>query len=108
MVGNKNSMNISFDNIDMIYEDTSIFDLFSLINSSDMVLTQIGWTIAMAEILNKKVFVCFSQLGFSSENWFFNTITPKKVIIKDTSSYFVDDMNSEEIEERYNKLICLK
>ena len=104
----KNSMDISFKGMDAIMEDTTIDELFDLFNSADMVITQIGWTLAMAEILNKKLFVFFSGRGLKSKDYFFRTITPRKVITKRTSSYCIDDWSSKKIQRRFEKLKCSK
>ncbi len=108
MVGVKNSLDFEIKGIDETIEKTSIDDLFKIINASDMVITQIGWTIALAEILNKKIFVIFSVNGLESDNWFFNTITPKKVITKQTSSYCIDNWTNEKINKKFQELKCSK
>ena len=85
-------MQFDFNGIDEYLPETSFDDVMSIINASDMIISQIGWTIAAAEILNKKIFVLFSAKGRKSKNWFFKTITPEKVITKKTSEYCFDNI----------------
>ena len=70
-----------------------------------MFITQIGWGIAAAEALNKKIFVIFAEKGFHSSDKFFSTITPAKVITKETSYYCIDNENYNIIKEKFNNAI---
>jgi hypothetical protein len=97
---------IKFSNVDLDYTDrTDIKMLLGLINISDIFITSIGWGIAAAEALNKKVFVLFAQSGLNSSNKFFSSITPKKVITKKTSFYSVDNEPYEKIKEEFENAI---
>lgn len=80
-----------WDNIDIDLTDrTSVPALMWLYSAVDGVLSTIGNPVAFAEAFDTPLFCVFAQSGFDSNNRFFSTIRPHKVITKETSYYAVD------------------
>lgn len=104
LMGQQGSFKYHFEGIDMdVVGQTDYKELIELYTMSDMIITQIGYSIALAEALNKRIFVLFSKAGLDSDEYFFRTITPKKVITKPTSSWAHDKMEYKEIIQRFNE-----
>lgn len=78
-------------NYNEIFENTTINQLLNLVDCSDLILSQNGHILAIAEALNKKIISIFSSNLINCEDDFFRTITPSKVITKPTSYYCYDN-----------------
>lgn len=96
--------NIFYKNFDHILDETSINQLMNLVFQSDLIISQNGHILALAEGLNKNIICFFSSKLKKTNNIFFNSITPKKVITKKTSNYVYDD-DLEKINFLFKKLI---
>lgn len=73
--------------------------LLWLASKSDMILTQCGHMLPIAESLDKKVFVLFSHKSINSDNYITRTATPSKVITKGHVAYAYD--NEEGIIDKW-------
>lgn len=87
----KDGTNIFYKNFDYLLEKTSINQLMNLVFQSDFIISQNGHMLALAESLNTKIISIFSSKLRETNDVFFNSITPKKVITKKSSHYVYDD-----------------
>lgn len=84
---------------------SNISELFAIIDSSDVVLTQPGYMCPMAESLNKKLFVIFSARGMRTNQSFYRHIRPAKVLTKKSSIACTDREPIEQIIEKFGNYI---
>lgn len=88
---------------------SSINDLgeyFKTIDSADIVMTQPGHCVPIAEALNKKLFCVFARAGLESMEKRFRFTTPEKILTKKTSSWCVDDESEQEIYNKFKAVLC--
>lgn len=74
-----------------IKNETDITNLLAFVNSADLVLTQVGALLPIAEALGKKCISILSANYRKSGDAFLNQITPRKVVSAPTSVCFQDD-----------------
>ena len=60
-------------------------ELVKLFNESKLIITQIGWAIALAEMLDKPLIAIFTKRALNNDNKFISTITPEKIVTKPTT-----------------------
>jgi len=101
-VGQSSAYGFKFSGIglDMV-DKTDYKGLLDLYSMADIVLSQIGYSVALAEALDTRIFVLFAQSGLDSEEYFFRTITPKKVITKESSYWASDSMEYDDIRRTF-------
>jgi hypothetical protein len=78
----------AFKNEGPVYRITHYHDFFELVdmfNSSRLVISQVGWAIPLAEMLDVNILTLFTKRALESENHFINTITPNKICQKVTT-----------------------
>ena len=71
----------------------SLMDYISIIAGADVVLTQPGHCVPIAEALDKKLLCVFSRAGINSTEKRYRYTTPKKILTKPSSAYAFDDQN---------------
>jgi hypothetical protein len=69
----------------------SYYQTLALFRGSDLIVCQQGWSTALAEGLNKRCLVVFSDKIRNSKSDFIRQITPKKVCCKVTTSFVWDN-----------------
>lgn len=81
-------------------DQTCVTDMIDLAYAAaDRFYAQASFALPLAESFDKKVLLCFSAKGFTSRHQAVRTITPKKLLHKKTSTYFVDNWPRERIAE---------
>jgi hypothetical protein len=107
LAGNKNIYKYKLSGIDLDLTDTlNIYELFQLINQSDICLSQSCFFVPFAEVLNKKSFVIFSAEGFKSTIKFYPHITPKKVINKhEIIGHAIDNESESIVIRKFRELL---
>lgn len=70
---------------------TSLTDLLDIASVADAFFGQCSFIIPLAEIFNKPLLVLWSAKGLTSNNTAISTITPDKVLSKETSCYVFDN-----------------
>ncbi len=70
---------------------TDIPNLLAFVNAADLVLTQVGALLPIAEALGKKCISLLSHNYRKAGDPFLNQITPRKVVCSSTSVCFEDD-----------------
>ena len=79
----------SYTNVYILDKELPFLDLVKLFNESELVITQVGWAVALAEILDRFLIGIFTERALNSNNKFISTIKPHKVITKPTSTYII-------------------
>lgn len=79
-----------FDNLENIDIKHNFSNMVSLISKASLVVTQVGNTLHLSEALGIKTHVIFSKKGLNCSNFFIKTITPKKVLFTENSSWEID------------------
>lgn len=72
-------------------ESGSYYQTLAMFRGSDLIVCQQGWSTALAEGLNKRCLVVFSDKIRNSKSDFIRQITPKKVCCKNTTSFVWDN-----------------
>jgi len=70
--------------IDTKYEFQELVDIF---NRARLVITQVGWAVPFAEMLDVPCLAVFTERALNSSNSFIRTITPKKICHKKTTIF---------------------
>lgn len=107
LIGKNTTCTFFYENIDLDLSNAdypNINWLFNLVYESNMILSQTGHMPAIAEGLDKKIFLAYSAKGLNSTNPFLNTITPKKILTKLTSGYVIDSWPWKEVEEKFQQI----
>lgn len=107
MSGLPNGMPFEFDGID---EDLSHIDsiprLTALVDQADITICPSSHFVSMAEGLDKKLLIGFSQRAIDCNISFYRWSTPAKVITKpNTSDAFVDSEPIKEILDKFERLL---
>jgi len=74
-----------FENIKFLAEQIDFFDLVDMFNSAKLVISQIGWTVPLAEMLDVPINVIFTRRALNSGQRFINTIKSHKIKTKETT-----------------------
>jgi len=82
---------------------TSISDLLDIASIADGFYGQPSFIIPLAESFNKPLMVVWSEKGLNCSEPYIGTITPKKILSKNTSMFIVDDWTEEKIVETVNE-----
>jgi len=91
LLSNKKDNEIFCCDFDMEINRTTINELLNLIKQSDLIISQNGHILAMAEAMEKKIITVFSSKLKTTNDFFLRSITPQKVITKSTSKYLYDN-----------------
>lgn len=73
-----------------LYDQTSVSDLLDLIKIADGVVTQCGYPIPMAECFDTPLLAVWSDRGLASANPVIASVTPAKILSKDSSKFVMD------------------
>lgn len=82
-----------------LHDKTTVSDVLDVIASCDGVITQCGFPIPMAEVFGKPVLGVWSARGLASKQAIVPTVTPKKILTALTSTFIVDNWDSDSIRE---------
>ena len=77
---------------------TSVPDLLDIASISDAFLGQCSFIVPLAESFDKKLMIVWSSKGLRSGESYIGTITPRKILSKETSTYVIDDWKEEWID----------
>lgn len=64
------------------YKFSWLIDQF---NSADLVISQVGWAVPLAEMVDAPIITIFTRRALNSSNSFISTITPNKIKTKPTT-----------------------
>lgn len=81
---------------------TSVSDVLDLGLHCDALVGQCSFIIPLAEVFDKPLLVVWAARGLASEKVFINSITPKKVLSKKTSTFVIDSWPEAKIWETAN------
>jgi hypothetical protein len=77
---------------------TSVTDLFDLASVAAGVVAQVSWAVPMAEAFDKPLLCVWSQSGLSPcRDRYISSITPQKVLSKQSSRFVMDDWPADKI-----------
>jgi hypothetical protein len=94
-----------FYNLTLDFSDIADLNyMLSILDRADIVLTQPGHCVSIAEALGKKLFVVFANAGLQSKEKRFRFTTPRKILTKKTSIWCIDNELSESYLEKFKKL----
>lgn len=82
---------------------TSVADLMDVASVCHAVIAQCSFAVPLAEIFGKPLLAVWAAKGMRSSNAYIQTITPKKVLSKASSSFVVDDWDTERIRDEVAK-----
>jgi hypothetical protein len=78
---------------------TSVSDLMDLGKIADGFVAQVSFCVPLAEMFDKPLLVVWAADGMSpARHYYISSITPQKVLSKDTSCWVVDDWPVEQIK----------
>ena len=105
-IGWQKSCDYKLDKIDLDLSEINVLNsYFSVIDQADIVLSQPGHCVPIAEGLNKKLFCVFARSGLKSMEKRFRFTTPQKILTKISSTYCVDDEKPEDYLPKFEKLL---
>lgn len=82
---------------------TTVSDLLDLASACDGVIGQCSFAIPLAEVFDKPLLAVWSHRGLEARcHYYIQTITPKKVLSKPTSTHVMDDWPAENIRQIAN------
>jgi len=106
LIGRQTNSDAVLTGIDLDLTKTStLSEYFSVIDSADIVLTQPGHCVPIAEALDKNLFVIFAWEGLLSEAKRFRFTTPKKLLTKESSFYCVDNEVDSSFLRKFRKAL---
>lgn len=81
----------AYDKVVVLKQDKYRFlDLVSIVNKADLFIAQVGWGVALGELLGVPMLVLYTERGLGSSDYFYATITPDKTLEnKVTSDHLV-------------------
>ena len=74
-----------YENITFLTKKQAFLELVNMFNSSKLIISQTGWAVALAEMLDKPILNIFTRRALEGAYKFIATITPKKIHTKQTS-----------------------
>ena len=74
-----------FNNVKFIDEQYNFEKLIEMFNSASLIISQVGWAVPLAEMLNIPLITIFTKRALNSEHLFIRTITPEKIVTKPTT-----------------------
>jgi hypothetical protein len=80
-------------------------NVIGAIDGADLVLTQPGHFVPLAEVLEKKLFTVFARAGLQSQEKRFRFTTPAKILTCRGSVWCVDDDPEKSYLEKFERLI---
>jgi len=109
LAGSGHGLKPELTGIDEDLTDISVIqELLELVNSSDIVLTQMGYMLPMAEALNKKLFSLHSYAGLHTNQAFYRWLTPQKSVTRKSSVYIIDNEPINQILNKFKELLDRK
>ncbi len=69
----------------LVNSKINFFKLVNMFNTAKLVISQVGWAIPLAEMLDVPVITVFTKRALKSDNEFISTITPIKICNKPTT-----------------------
>lgn len=86
-------------------DKTTVSDLIDVASISDAIYGYCSFAVPLAESLNKKALFVWANKGLNSVEQFIRTITPSKILHKDTSSFVIDHWSEEKLTEKVNEFL---
>ena len=80
-----NSYVNKFDNLQFLNKEYPFLELVEIFNSAKLVISQIGWAVPLAEMLDVPINVIFTKRALYSDRRFIQTIKPHKIRTKKTT-----------------------
>jgi hypothetical protein len=77
--------------------------LMNIASIADAFYGQCSFIIPLAESFNKKLLIVWSSKGLNCGESYIETITPKKILSKETSDFIVDSWEPERINHIINE-----
>lgn len=68
-----------YKNLDFILQKKSFSELVHVFNEADLVISQVGWPIPLAQMLHRPVITIFTNRALNSSNNFISSIRPYKI-----------------------------
>lgn len=95
-----------YEGIDLdLRNETDVEDVINLAYISDAIYGYCSFFVPLAESLNKKAMFVWSRKGLVSSEQFIRTITPEKILHKDSSFYVIDNWDQETITEKVDEFL---
>jgi hypothetical protein len=108
LVGLRNTWKFKLSGISEDYSGLeSIPGISYLVDEADIILTQPGYMLPMAESMNTKCLVVFARTGLDSPEHFWRFVTPAKLLTAKTSQAVIDTDNINDILGKFEKTINL-
>lgn len=84
---------------------TTVSELINIVSKCDAVFSYCSFMIPLAESLGKDGLYCWSTKGLDSQKEYIRLITPEKILYKNNSSFFLDNIKNNEIERVIDEFI---
>lgn len=84
---------------------TGVDNILGAIAGADLVLTQPGHFVPMAEALERKLFVVFARSGLQTQEKRYRFTTPKKILTRRESVWCVDDESENNYLRKFEVLL---
>ena len=95
-----------YEGIDIdVSNKTTVSELIDLALISDVMVGYCSFFVPLAESLDKKALFVWSEKGLKSSSNFIKTITPNKILYKDSSRYVIDSWDEEKIDNVINQFL---
>ena len=78
-------------------DKTSVSDLLDLGSICDGAVGQCSYIIPLAELFDKRLMIVWASKGLASQDMIIKTVTPEKILSKQTSQYVIDDWDDFDI-----------
>lgn len=83
---------------------TSVSDVIDIAHTVQGFLGYCSFFVPLAESFSKPVLFVWSSAGLKSQNAFIRTVSPQKVLHRESSRYVIDDCSQGELSDAVNKL----
>jgi|WetSurMetagenome_2_1015567.scaffolds.fasta_scaffold01426_30 hypothetical protein len=105
-LGQQKNCDIKLSGVDLDMTATDkLADLFAIIDAAEIVLTQPGHFVPIAEALSKKLLTVFARAGLESQEKRFRFTTPAKILTRQESVWCIDDEPTEKYLKKFEALI---
>lgn len=95
-----------YEGIDIdVSNKTTVSELIDLALISDVMIGYCSFFVPLAESLNKKALFVWADKGLKSSNHYIKTITPHKILYKDSSKFVIDSWSEEKIDNVINQVL---
>lgn len=84
---------------------TSVCDVLDLAGCADAFLGYCSFLVPLAESFSRRALLVWSRRGLQSSNDYIRTITPRKILHRQSSRAVIDDCNERQLREEIDALL---